>query len=68
MTTKMDELKKIVLSDSVTRLRALAKQQHDDLSVADEAADEIERLRATIRLLESYMGCVDVSDKKSYAL
>ena len=32
--------------DLVHKLRALSNCQHDDLSVAEEAADEIERLRA----------------------
>ncbi|MBU2791923.1 hypothetical protein HAQ01_00495, partial [Acidithiobacillus thiooxidans] len=30
----------------VNRLRALSNYQHDDLSIAEEAAEEIERLRA----------------------
>jgi len=30
----------------VKRLRAMARHEHDDLTVADEAADEIERLVA----------------------
>ncbi len=38
------------------RLRALAQGQHDDLSVAEEAADEIERLRKYITVLG---GCPD---------
>jgi hypothetical protein len=29
----------------IERLRALARAEHDDLSIGDEAADEIERLR-----------------------
>jgi hypothetical protein len=33
------------MSDLTERLRALARHEHSDLSVADEAADEIERLR-----------------------
>lgn len=35
--------------DLVSRLRALAHAEHDDHSVADEAADEIERLRKALR-------------------
>lgn len=36
--------------DLVQALRALARAEHDDLSVADAAADEIERLRAECEL------------------
>ena len=32
----------------IERLRALARAEHDDLSIGDEAADEIERLTAEI--------------------
>lgn len=32
--------------DLIARLRSLARAEHDDLSVADEAADEILRLRS----------------------
>lgn len=34
--------------DIVKRLRELAQAKHDDLSVGDEAADEITRLRAAL--------------------
>lgn len=34
--------------DLVSRLRALARAVHDDHSVADDAADEIEHLRAEL--------------------
>lgn len=34
------------MSDIVERLRALAKAEHDDLSIGHEAADEITRLRS----------------------
>jgi hypothetical protein len=37
-----------VTDDLIARLRALAASQHDDLSVADEAANEIEALRNII--------------------
>lgn len=37
------------MSDLIPRLRALARAEHDDLSVGDEAADEIERLREALR-------------------
>lgn len=33
----------------VGRLRAMARYEHDDLSIGDDAADEIERLRDWIR-------------------
>lgn len=32
------------MSDLVQRLRALAKHEHDDLTIGDEAADELDRL------------------------
>lgn len=32
------------MTDIVDRLRALSRCEHDDLSIGDEAADEIERL------------------------
>jgi len=31
------------MSDLIERLRALSRHEHDDLSIGDEAADEIER-------------------------
>ena len=34
----------------VQRLRELARSEHDDADVADEAADEIERLRDELHL------------------
>ena len=36
------------MTDIVERLRALAQAKHDDLSVGDEAADEIEGLRREV--------------------
>lgn len=36
------------MSDLIKRLRALSAHQHDDLSIGDEAADEIETLRAAL--------------------
>lgn len=32
----------------IDRLRAMSRFEHDDLSIGDEAADEIERLRALV--------------------
>ncbi|MBU2834449.1 hypothetical protein HF673_01285 [Acidithiobacillus thiooxidans] len=53
--------------DLANRLRALANYQHDDLSIAEEAADEIERLREKICLLESYIGCPCNSEQENDA-
>ena len=39
------------MSDLITRLRDLAAAKHDDLSVADEAADAIELLRKEVKEL-----------------
>ena len=36
------------MSDLIERLRALALMLHDDASIGDEAAEEIERLRAEL--------------------
>lgn len=43
-------------SDLVKRLRALARCQHDDLSIGDEAADEITSLRS---LLDKAKGALE---------
>lgn len=40
------------MSDLVARLRALARCEHSDFSIGDEAADEIESLRDNRFLLE----------------
>lgn len=37
------------MSDIVERLRAMTRCEHDDLTIAGEAADEIEKLRKAIR-------------------
>jgi len=37
------------MHDLIARLRALARAEHNDLSVADEAADEIERILIAAR-------------------
>ena len=37
------------MTDIVKRLLALARAEHDDLAIADEAADEIERLREALK-------------------
>lgn len=44
------------MSDLIANLRALARHKHDDLTVADEAADEIERLRAALSGLPRAIG------------
>lgn len=52
------------MSDIVERLRAMARCKHDDLSVADEAAAEITRLRVEVEALEaSEQKWVDVAIK-----
>lgn len=38
------------MSDLVSRLRALARSEHDDLSIGAEAADEIEALRQRLEI------------------
>ncbi|OCX72506.1 hypothetical protein [Acidithiobacillus thiooxidans] len=60
-------MEKITPPDLVNRLRALANYQHDDLSIAEEAAEEIERLRERIRLFESYIGCPCFSEQENRA-
>jgi hypothetical protein len=52
-----------VSDELISRLRALARYEHDDASVGDEAADEIERLRqqvtqrgARMQLMREYLG------------
>lgn len=42
--------------DIVSSLRAMAEARHDDLSLASEAADNIERLRAYIEMLRAALG------------
>ena len=43
----------------VGRLRAMARHEHDDLSIGDEAADEIDRLRGALIMGASLLeqGC-----------
>jgi hypothetical protein len=41
------------MSDITKRLHALARAEHDDLSVGDEAADEIEALKMHVERLQS---------------
>lgn len=42
----------------IERLRALARAEHDDLSIGDEAADEIERLRGADAMPLCFPWCV----------
>lgn len=37
------------MTDLISRLRAMSRHEHDDLTIGDEAADEIERLRAALQ-------------------
>lgn len=37
------------MSDLIKRLRALARSEHSDFAIGDEAADEIERLTAALK-------------------
>lgn len=43
------------MADLITNLRNLSKGKHDDLDVADEAADEIEKLRGQIRIYKDLL-------------
>jgi hypothetical protein len=36
------------MTDLTKRLRALSRHEHDDLSIGEEAADEIERLQSSL--------------------
>lgn len=50
-------------ADLIDRLRALSRYAHDDLSIGDEAADEIERLRkdaAAPKILRASNALLDV--------
>ena len=37
------------MTNLISRLRALSRHEHDDLTIGDEAADEIERLTACLK-------------------
>lgn len=50
----------------VEELRALARYQHANVEVAEEAAEEIERLRERVRLLENYMSYPCISEMKEH--
>lgn len=46
------------MPDLAERLRAMARCEHDDHSVADEAAAEIERLTARVKELEAALRAI----------
>ena len=43
------------MTDLIQRLRALSRHQHSDMTVGDEAADEIERLTGARDALRSML-------------
>lgn len=56
------------MSDLVKRLHDLAACKHDDLSIAKEAADEIDRLRAEVERLKAALGDVHASAKDNHLI
>jgi len=44
MNEKTDPLSTVAVDPLVMRLRSMARHEHDDLSIGDEAADRIEQL------------------------
>ena len=44
------------MDDLIERLRALSRHEHDDLSIGDEAAGEIERLRDVLNIITGTVG------------
>ena len=51
------------MTDIVERLRVMSRYEHDDLTIGDEAADEIERLRAAAALCDKHQpngGAIDM--------
>lgn len=47
-------------ADIIASLRSMARAEHNDLGVADEAADEIERLREGLRAIRALTGRNDL--------
>jgi len=43
--------------DLIERLRSMSRYEHDDLSIGDEAADAIERLRSENKIMRVYFAC-----------
>lgn len=56
------------LEHLVRRLREMARYEHDDLSIGDEAADEIERLRAELAMLRTGDTCARVCEGTAYRI
>ena len=56
--------------DLIDRLRALSRYAHDDKSIGDEAADEIERLRAKTAGIEEIASALRfaIADKRAFAV
>ena len=57
-------------ADLIDRLRALSRYAHDDKSIGDEAADEIERLRAMTAGIEEIASALRlaIADKRAFAV
>jgi hypothetical protein len=53
------------MDDLVQRLRALSRYAHDDKSIGDEAADELERLRAELGVLRASTTSVQAESTRS---
>ena len=53
------------MTDIVKRLLALARAEHDDLAIADEAADEIERLREALKGAHVVVGIAEQARKEA---
>lgn len=54
------------MTDLISRLRALSRNEHDDLTIGDEAADEIEKLRAALEVYADpgfYHACMFMFDR-----
>ena len=58
------------MNDLIARLRALSRYAHDDKSIGDEAADEIERLRAMTAGIEEIASALRlaIADKRAFAV
>jgi len=51
MNDKTEPLSTVAVDPLVMRLRAMARFEHDDFSIGDEAADRIEQLEQRIRTM-----------------
>jgi hypothetical protein len=56
------------MNDLVDRLRAMTRCEHDDLTTAGEAADEIEKLRAERRVMQGALLAIKAHTKYAHAL